>query len=180
MSKIWTAPKLWEVGNPLTDVEMNAISNNLEWLKSRPYALKEGNTAGNKAIALSTTIWAAIDDTYYTLTLETTEANDDILFLGSFLWSSNGAANSSHFYDILVDDSYYISSGTSTPAAKGKRQVYSQGAAGIIASNSFIVHYKQPTVGVHTYKLRVLGAVAQTVTWYNTSGLEFYFGALDI
>ena len=180
MSSIWTDPKLWEVGDPITEVEMNAISDNLNWLQDRPMMIKEGNAFGNKTIVLSTTVWQAIDDTNFTLTLETSHVNDDVLFTGDWCWSSNGVQGTQHYYDILVDDTYYISSGTATPNAKGKRIATNPVNSNIVMNYSLMIHYKQPTVGVHTYKLRVLGSTAATVIWYNQTGYEMSFGVLDI
>lgn len=180
MSKIWVSPRQWDIAEPITAEKLQAYSDALEWLKDRPRSIVVSKSS-NFVIVLSTTVWAAVSDAALTLSLTTSVANEDVVLYWEGVYSTATAVGTiAAAWDILVDDTNYISSGTPTPAAFGCRLMYNAAGSGNVQNFAFQKRWTVPTAGVHTFKLRVLGSTTNTLTVYSSSAFEFEFGALDI
>jgi hypothetical protein len=171
MPAIWTTPRTWASGDPITAIEMNKQRDNMEYLFKRPRDIVNYTSSSN--ISITSTSMDAVDDSIFTLETIFTGGMAYIWFNGQFFSSTSGAYL---VLDVLVDDNNYLSSNASSPLANGiVRQ-------GIIATSanvgiSFGVVYNQALSGSHNFKLRayrVTGAVQLSGNVYTQ------FGVLEI
>lgn len=182
MSKLWVAPRVWAKAERMTSVKMQEVSNALEWLKDRPYAVARvtGQGANITQACTGNTNFFAANDTLYALSLTTAVANEKVLVMFRSHWSTSGAIASQMNWDVLLDDTNYLSSGTATPTPGGIHHLSSVGAAAVIQPFFCWGIFTIPTAGIHTLKLRIAGTNATTITLYQASTNVVDFVALDI
>lgn len=168
MTKLWNNPHQWDVGELNSHTKMQAVSDALEWIKDRPYDNKLVTNQGSSLTQVVTGAgnWFALSDALFTLNISTAVANERIRFDFMGIWSTTAAIANAFYWDILVDDTNYASSGTPTSSGVGLAQLVSVVAANVLQPFNVFAHYVVPTAGLHTFKLRVAGTTAQTITWY--------------
>lgn len=182
MAKLWTNPRQWEAGEQTTSDKMIEISDSMEWLKDRPLQTIALRDSSNLTVTMPTptSVQYAVSDALLTLTVETAKANERVRFDARWEWSVNVAAGNQHGIDILMDDTTWVSSGTATPKTYGFYTVNSVVGSGVLQNLSFHKYFIVPTAGIHTFKLRMIAYIAQTVTLYCAANRELEFSVLDI
>lgn len=183
MTKLWNDPHQWDVGELNSHTKMQAVSDGLEWLKDRPYDNKIAVNVGSNIAQATTGVgnWFAANDALFTINITTAKANERVLVLFEGVWSTSGALSSSMFWDVLLDDTTYASTGTGSSANAGLGRIFSAAAANVVQNFSQFAVVVIPTAGVHTLKLRIGGTNATTVTLVYTSVNDtIRFSGLDI
>lgn len=95
----WTPPYTqWEEGDIVAALDLNAIEENLQTLKSPPFALVNLNEAAN--YVSSSTTFVDVSAARLALTLVTSGGDVLVTFTGSVTLS---AVNAAAFFDLLVD-----------------------------------------------------------------------------
>lgn len=148
---IWNDPKTWGYKDVFTATEGNEMSDNLRYLKKPSRDFKDLKGMSGVVAALTTTL-AAVDDTNLLLSLTTYEANEDVFFTLNGSMSLATAAQYLYF-DVLVDNTWYASSGTGVALANNLFPHYMTTNA-IVYLISYTKKIIIPTAGVHTFKLR--------------------------
>lgn len=183
MTKIWISPRVWDIGELVDDLKMQEVSNALEWLKDRPFDQKLLINTGANTVQAVTGVgnWFAIDDANLTLNISTVSANERVKVTFDLIFSTSGAASSGIWWDVLVDDTYYLSSGTATSSTIGLGIYFSTMAAAGVQRIFFEAYGNILAAGAHTLKVRFGGTNATTITIYRTNtNNPIRFTALDI
>ncbi|MBZ0280169.1 MAG: hypothetical protein K8L97_05480 [Anaerolineae bacterium] len=99
MPAIWSTPKTWNTGEPLTAADLNAhLRDNLEYLKDKPSNSYLANELSD--YSTTSTSFVNIDATRFSFNL-TTKGEDVLIgFFGSF--NQNNASHAIYL-DVLVD-----------------------------------------------------------------------------
>lgn len=155
--------KSWKAGEALSPLKLNRyISGNYEFLRYR----NRSNGSSASDYVLGATI-AAVDDSKFNLTYSVRESEDVLL---TIRWAALATSIASYMrWDILIDDSYYLSSGTPTPSTQhlGRLSVP-------VINVPFMQSYRRKisdlSTGSHTFSLRAMrnGAVTISGTNYPT------------
>jgi hypothetical protein len=181
MTKLWVIPRAWEVGEFNTDLKMQEISNSLEWLKDRPNDNKRTTNLGSNFSQAMTGVgnWFAINDTLLTMTITTAVANERVLVWLKGNAFTTGAAGQSLYWDVLLDDTNYASSGA--PTAPLGLDVIQNPVTTLFFPFIFMAYITIPTAGVHTIKHRWAGTNAITFIIATSTAIQLASGgALDI
>src|ERR1041385_8339057 len=167
MSKIWTQPKVWAIGESVNDLKMQDVSNNMEWLKDRPYNNIHSNGGNTVQATTGTPNWFAANDALYTLTVTTAAANEKLLIGFRGIFATNGAIGSGFWYDLLMDGTTWLSTMSGTPSTgHGLGEFIQMTALNLGNEFSHFAIAVIPTAGTHTFALRIGGTNAVTVTLF--------------
>jgi hypothetical protein len=115
----WIDLQRWSTGEPITTTKLNAITNDITYLYQRHAAVL--NVVGGTNITVSGQIMTKLSG--YTLSAKIRK-DKHILFGVSFVYGLFSAATGSVVFDILTDDTNFISSGTGTPLTNGLYSVH--------------------------------------------------------
>lgn len=160
----WQTNDSWQLGDGVSATRLNKISGNLDYLLKPDMFIATIRNASDISKALTTyTAPVAIDDAQFTLSF-TAKANTRLLIGGYLPYVSSATAARIVRFDWLMDDTYYMSSNTTTPLAGGLSNTGYIDTAAAGAPVSFSYVYENPTVGAHTWKLRAWGSAATTAT----------------
>lgn len=161
MPAVWSTPKTWNTGDPLTAADLNThLRDNLEYLKDKPSGAYLANELAD--FSTTSTSFANIDATKFGFNLTTKGEDVMIGFFGSL--SQNNASHAIYL-DVLVDsnrlggdDGLVVSFHSSTTI----RQVV-----------SFVYLLRGLAAGAHTIRLqwKVSGG---TATLYAGAGTASY------
>ena len=145
MPAVWTTPSTWVDNELVTASKLNThVRDNLTYLYDRPKHIITINT-NNQVTGFTSTTFAAINDGLLTLTLTTT--GRPVELNAAFHISSTG---NSFFFDWLIDDTIWASSGTTTALTGGVWRVNT----GDTMVNSTTV-YSGLAAGTHTFRPRI-------------------------
>jgi hypothetical protein len=99
MTAIWTTPKTWVTGDPLTASDLNThVRDNLDYLKSPPTTLYQ--IAGTSDYTTTSTAFTDVDGTNLALAITTAGGDVLIFFSGIVLISS---ATNYVYFDLSID-----------------------------------------------------------------------------
>lgn len=157
----WTNPKTWATGEALTASDLNLhLRDNLLYLFNRPIVIAELRNAANITISSSTMV--AVDDNFYNLDLEVNSGRAKISLIGGTVVQTSGAHA---IFDLLIDNTTYLSSNTGTPDTNGSQYIGSDttGAAFPLSSFQFIV--TGLSAGSHNFKLRFRSSSGANITF---------------
>ncbi len=115
----WTPPLTWSPGDVVTASQMNTYvrDNPAFLLGGRQIAQKRWRNSGN--YTTTSTAWVKVDSTNLTLSVNSTFASGRLFCTAQF-WTaivdldSGATAPYFMFYDLLVDNTTYLSTGTSS------------------------------------------------------------------
>lgn len=150
MPAIWTTPKTWSTGEPLTAADLNShLRDNLEYLADNPSAARFANELSD--YSTTSTSFANVDATNFSHSLTTKGEDVMIGFAGSV--TQNNAANAIYL-DVLIDS-------TRIGGDDGILVVYPNSTT-VRADASFVILVKGLAAGAHTIRLqwKVTGGTA--------------------
>lgn len=152
----WAGSKTWRAGENITEGALNLhIENKMKWLygKNVNFVRKSGTSYSTTS---TTFVPVGAEDIK---TYLVTEGNDIMvrLCLTPF---PNGLASRLCYFDILVDDSYYISSLTATPLTDGLANYQSN--VGFPHTISIEALLTEMDAGLHTFVLYYKTSAADT------------------
>ena len=172
----WYTPKTWAYREPILDWKLNQqMRDNLDYLYERPRAIitKDGSGADYTTTAVSN---EPIDDTVYSVLVVTTGGLVEVNLLGAVY---NATAAQTVFFDVLIDDAFWASSGLSIPNTSGLWYYRATVVNKIsMIGSPYIYPYALPP-GEHTFKLRwrVSGG---TGTFRNNAGTVSQFSVKEV
>lgn len=168
MPAIWTAPKDWVYKDIVSAANANIqIRDNLLYLKKKPRHVIDLKGLATIAVVQSTT-FAAVDDSQLTLTITTSEANEDVWLSVQGALNVNASAVFLYF-DWLMDTTTWVSSGTNTGLTSGAALMYIL-STGVVYPVSIRIKVTVPTAGVHTFKLRTkISSGTPTMSLFNNT-----------
>lgn len=160
MALLWTAPRDWFTKEPATKEKLNDISNNLRYLLL-PSVQRVTKTTGTNPTTVST-VFVDLDAAAYALSVELTGGRLVMVELkGTF---TNSGVNVVCF-DILIDNTTYLSSLTGTPLTNGVLGITVPVASALVCLPLMVsIPAGVLAAGVHTFKPR-WRVTAGTGTW---------------
>lgn len=157
-STLWTDPKTWIEGEKVSANELTQqVSDNITWLFERNIDVAQVSGISDYTTGSSTT-WETLGALRCTLN----KATDASLIKATFSASAYNTVNGGYtYFDILIDNSYYASSLTSTPLTEGLRG-FRQNGSSYVNSVAFEFYIRDVLKGVHEFRM----------VWYssNTGG----------
>lgn len=167
----WITPRVWVVREAITATKLNEISESLNFLfkTARSIVTQFG---GGTNLTSTNTSFAAVDDAQFTLSIDVPEGADVLCWFNAA--AQHSLTTGSAIFDVLIDDTNYVSSGTGTPATTGcfpQRSI--QGTSAAYVGGNLII--EGLSAGVHTFKLRWKVITAGTITLF-LSGSYNQFG----
>lgn len=142
MPAIWTTPKTWNTGDPLTAADLNThVRDNLEYLKDKPSAAYRADESSD--YSTTSTSFVNVDAAKFALAI-TTKGEDVLIgFLGSLVQSS---ASNAMYLDIQVDS-------TRLGLDDGLLVLYPNSTA-VRQSAGFVYLLRGLAAGTHTFRLQ--------------------------
>lgn len=115
MTETWRNPKNWQAGEALTPAKLNTyISAQNNYLRYRNPIVIE--SAGGSVFTNTSATPLLISNDYEVLI--DVQENEDIL--ANFkMWAQSNTNTAISWFDLLIDNTYYLSSGLDTPLARG-------------------------------------------------------------
>lgn len=166
----WITPREWVVGEAISATKLNEISESLNYIHEKPKSVVTIYGSGTDLTTGSTT-YVAVDDAQFTLSLEVQAGEDVRLWLT--LVHTNATTGTLNDYDVIIDDTTYVSANIGTPLTQGI--IRGRIAAGAVnqSNNAYLV-ISGLSAGVHTFKLRwkTSASTAKLIL----SGAYFQFG----
>ncbi len=160
----WIDPREWVVGEGITATKLNEISESINYVHDKPKSIVTIFGSGADLTTTSTTI-VAVDDAQFTLSLQVIAGESVVVAL--VVDTTGSTTNINPVYDVIIDDTTYVSSNTATPLTAGLWTRYTPTAAtsvsGLPAAPVIITGL---VAGVHTFKLRWKVSAAGTATLY--------------
>lgn len=151
MTLLWTAPRLWVTKDPITKEKLNAISDDLNYLFSPSMGLVTVRGT-NADVTTASTTPVEIDDANLALSVETAGRQLRIKLEGQTFNNTLAAFNR---FDVLIDNTTYLSSLTGTQLASGVASTRQYVASNEIHLNmDIVVPVGVLAAGVHTFKPR--------------------------
>lgn len=146
----WTTPRTWATLEQITATYLNEqLRDNLEYLYNRPHSFVTIRNGTN--VNITSTSFAALDDGQFTLELTTTGGDIEIWLTGTFEHGSGGVAV---MFDVLMDNTTYLSSMTGTPLTNGLAAFFAPNV-GYDTITSLRYTISGITADTHNFKLRV-------------------------
>lgn len=174
MSRIWTQPHTWKYKEVWTATQLNQeMRDNLEFLKMKPRNYAELRGVANDTPTILTASWTAVNDSNWQCNITTSEANEEVFLYLCVGFTVTTSAQKVDF-DILIDNSIYLSSLTATPSTNGIGGTY------VPTANAFYIslrhRYVVPSVGSHNFKLRAKTGTSNSVMTFITATQYAMFG----
>jgi hypothetical protein len=145
----WTAPRTWLLLEQITATYLNEqVRDNLDYLFNRPRSIID--IANGSNINVTSTTFAAVDDNQFTVELETAGGDVEL----NLRLQVSVPANAVVAIDFLIDNTNYVSSGTSTPLTNGISTV-PQTTAAVVGTTNVRAVVQGLSAGVHNFKLRM-------------------------
>lgn len=163
-SREWTDPKTWIEGEKLKADEVNEqLTNNLIWLFEKNFDVSQLSGVSDFQTSSTTPVAAGV------LSCIIRKFSDETVVRLSFSGSAyNSTASQFVRFDVLIDNLYYASSGTGTPATGGLMQ-FQQDTAALTNQVSFEAFVPDIEAGVHSFQLMFwVGANTATINVTNT------------
>lgn len=161
----WSTPKQWEFGDSLLASDLNDIADNLRYLYDRPKNITRTLTGTTVQIS-SVTSWQQL----YTSSIVLGNNTNCLLNL-RFPYVTSDTATRNLYLDILIDNTLYLSSLTSTPTSFGA-YIIAFTQAGQSTPVAFTSIWASPSRGEHTFT--VVGKISNSaVIQYYATGSEF-------
>lgn len=156
----YTEPKIWVAGEQASATELNKVMENIRALKSPPLAAGTIRSAGANVTSTSTTL-TQVDPTF-NLTLTTTGGNLHFRFDGML---THSVAATLVALDVLIDNTTYLSSMTTTPSANGLWTAKAPAAAVLYPfGGGHVLPAGVLSAGEHTFQLLWKAGAAGTMT----------------
>lgn len=175
MALLWSSPRTFVAGKALTATQMNEITNNISYLYTRPQKLITVRGSGANPTTASTSFGDV--DAQFSFSLETSGGAVEFNLLAML---SNTTLNTLTAFDILMDNTTYLSSLTNT-ALNGGIWSWKENVAAYIDSAKVTPYRVEAGVipaGIHTYKLQ-WRVSAGTTTLYLAAGYLCQFSAVE-
>jgi hypothetical protein len=142
MTAVWTTPKTWNTGDPLTASDMNThIRDNFEFVKTPPTGYYKANEASDYTTTSNS--FANVDATNFALTI-TTAGGDVLVGFSGGVKHSTAAQNI--YFDVEVD-------GVRSAGDDGIVFIAAPGASYNVNA-SFVRLIRGLSAGSHTFKLQ--------------------------
>ncbi len=124
MAQDWITPKNWKAGEALLPSKLNVyIGAQNDFLRYRNRYTANDTTGFN----VTSGSLVALNDNLYRVEFEVKQ-NEDLL-VSLDLFATINAVTNSIWFDIYIDDDYYLSSGTATALTRGLGQMMPNEAA---------------------------------------------------
>jgi len=147
---VWTVIPDWQPLDPITAFKMNAMKENINWVKERPQDYGHSSAVAN--VALTSTSFIEIDSTLLSRSLTTSGGN--VLFGCHIPYISHSAASGVANFDLLIDGVTYLSSLAGTPKTYGFAYLLAASAADAYPVNYvWVVPNTVLDAGTHTFAL---------------------------
>lgn len=174
----WTDPKTWLEGEKLTADEINEqLRDNLIWLFEKNYDMVQVSGVSDYQTTSLTPVTNGV------LILNINKVRDDTVLRFGGTWSVySNIASAFIYFDIRMDNSIYLSSGTTTPAAAALLR-YQQDTANVVSQISLEAWIDNIDAGLHKFELMwYVGSGTGTMNTTNTIA-QFYgeeYGVADV
>lgn len=169
MTLLWTDPREWKTEDPITKERLNAISDDLNYLLNPSRRTITILGSGSNQTTTSATL-VDLDAANYAASVELTGKRSVKVRLHGA--ATNNTLGAFTYFDVLIDNSIYLSNLTATPASTHARFIQTP-----------VANYYSPiqldveipigilSAGVHTFRpqWRVSGG---TATWYESAVLS--------